>query len=259
MDENAKSHYGKKLSEFYQEDIDTYLFDDKMNERFHLIKNDEICASRLPVDLCGNQLLERVWEADLEACQLLIQGFQLKEAGCCVSEGEEGRTDEMDAADNHCSDTERGKESHFPKGTEQGAVPYPTAQTKCCELKEVVEDISFGTDDHLCEDFHLFSAELGEKCEAISEKLVQLEDQLQTSVCSLDDSFIHILFLHRLTIYLPASCKALVYFSMIWIEKRQSGKVLKEKMKKFYFGEFVMVACNDTQEELLERYLEIRN
>ncbi|XP_024065179.3 LOW QUALITY PROTEIN: disrupted in schizophrenia 1 protein [Terrapene carolina triunguis] len=139
---------------------------------------------------CGNQLLERVWEADLEACQLLIQGFQLKEAGCCVSEGEEGRTDEMDAADDHCSDTERGKESHFPKGTEWGAVPCPLAQTKCRELKEVVEDISFGTDDHLYEDFHLFSAELGEKCDAISEKLVQLEDQLQASVCNLDDSFI---------------------------------------------------------------------
>uniref|UniRef100_A0A674K7V4 DISC1 scaffold protein n=1 Tax=Terrapene triunguis TaxID=2587831 RepID=A0A674K7V4_9SAUR len=119
---------------------------------------------------CGNQLLERVWEADLEACQLLIQGFQLKEAGCCVSEGEEGRTDEMDAADDHCSDTERGKESHFPKGTEWGAVPCPLAQTKCRELKE---------------DFHLFSAELGEKCDAISEKLVQLEDQLQASVYSL--------------------------------------------------------------------------
>uniref|UniRef100_A0A8C3SNN7 DISC1 scaffold protein n=1 Tax=Chelydra serpentina TaxID=8475 RepID=A0A8C3SNN7_CHESE len=102
---------------------------------------------------CGNQLLERVWEADLEACQLLIQGFQLKEAGCCVSEGEEGQTDEMDAAAaDDCSDTERGKESHFLKGTERGG------------------------------DFHLFSAELGEKCEAISEKLVQLEDQLQTAV-----------------------------------------------------------------------------
>ncbi|XP_073194172.1 disrupted in schizophrenia 1 protein isoform X1 [Lepidochelys kempii] len=124
---------------------------------------------------CGNQLLERVWEADLEACQLLIQGFQLKEAGCCVSEGEEGRTDEMDAATDHCLDTERGKESHFPKGTERGAVPCPIAQTKCCELKE---------------DFHVFSAELGEKCEAISEKLMQLEDQLQAAVCNLDDNFI---------------------------------------------------------------------
>ncbi|XP_058881406.1 disrupted in schizophrenia 1 protein isoform X1 [Acipenser ruthenus] len=36
---------------------------------------------------CGNQLLERVWEADLEACYLLVQGLHLKEAGCCMSEG----------------------------------------------------------------------------------------------------------------------------------------------------------------------------
>ncbi|XP_075780856.1 disrupted in schizophrenia 1 protein isoform X2 [Pelodiscus sinensis] len=137
---------------------------------------------------CGNQLLERVWEADLEACQLLIQEFQLKEAVCCVSEGEECQTDEMDATADDCSDTERGKESHFPKDTAWGTVPCPIAQTNSCELKEVVEDISFGEDDHLYEDFHLFSAELGEKCEAISEKLVQLEDQLQTAVCSLDEA-----------------------------------------------------------------------
>ncbi|XP_075780858.1 disrupted in schizophrenia 1 protein isoform X4 [Pelodiscus sinensis] len=139
---------------------------------------------------CGNQLLERVWEADLEACQLLIQEFQLKEAVCCVSEGEECQTDEMDATADDCSDTERGKESHFPKDTAWGTVPCPIAQTNSCELKEVVEDISFGEDDHLYEDFHLFSAELGEKCEAISEKLVQLEDQLQTAVCSLDEGFV---------------------------------------------------------------------
>nr|XP_025039885.1 disrupted in schizophrenia 1 protein-like [Pelodiscus sinensis] len=127
---------------------------------------------------CGHQLLERV----------LIQEFQLKEAVCCVSEGEECQTDEMDATADDCSDTERGKESHFPKDTAWGTVPCPIAQTNSCELKEVVEDISFGEDDHLYEDFHLFSAELGEKCEAISEKLVQLEDQLQTAVCSLDEA-----------------------------------------------------------------------
>ncbi|XP_074846276.1 disrupted in schizophrenia 1 protein [Carettochelys insculpta] len=139
---------------------------------------------------CGNQLLERVWEADLEACQLLIQGFQLKEAVCCASEGEDCQTDEMDATVDDRSDTERGKGSHFPKGTEWGTVPCPITQTKHCELKKVVEDVSFGEDDHLFEDFHLFSAELGEKCEAISEKLVQLEDQLQTAVCNLDESFV---------------------------------------------------------------------
>uniref|UniRef100_A0A8C5EZS9 DISC1 scaffold protein n=1 Tax=Gopherus evgoodei TaxID=1825980 RepID=A0A8C5EZS9_9SAUR len=129
--ERIKEDYNRLKQELVQGES---AFETNMKE--DAVKFMEMLEDKL--HSCGNQLLERVWEADLEACQLLIQGFQLKEAGCCVSEGEEGRTNEMDAADNHCSDTERGKESHFPK-------------------------------------------ELGEKCEAISEKLVQLEDQLQTS------------------------------------------------------------------------------
>jgi len=39
----------------------------------------------------------------------------------------------------------------------------------------------------------MFSAELGEKCEAIREKLVHLEDQLQNSICRVDEGVIHIL------------------------------------------------------------------
>ncbi|KAM7173975.1 disrupted in schizophrenia 1 protein isoform 2-T2 [Macrochelys suwanniensis] len=166
--ERIKDDYNKLKQELEQGES---AFETNLKE--NAVKFMEMLEDKL--HSCGNQLLERVWEADLEACQLLIQGFQLKEAGCCVSEGEEGQTDEMDAAAADCSDTERGKESHFPKGTERGTVPCPIAQTKCRELKE---------------DFHLFSAELGEKCEAISEKLVQLEDQLQTAVCNLDDGFI---------------------------------------------------------------------
>uniref|UniRef100_A0A674K4V6 DISC1 scaffold protein n=1 Tax=Terrapene triunguis TaxID=2587831 RepID=A0A674K4V6_9SAUR len=89
---------------------------------------------------CGNQLLERVWEADLEACQLLIQGFQLKEAGSCLS----------------CSLSP-------PPPPPRASPPPPSC------VFFLKEDIS----------------ELGEKCDAISEKLVQLEDQLQASVYSL--------------------------------------------------------------------------
>ncbi|NXE47711.1 DISC1 protein, partial [Casuarius casuarius] len=132
---------------------------------------------------CGSQLLQRVWEADLEACQLLIRGFQLKETSCCVFEEEENQMDEMEMTADGPSDSERRKEGHFPKSTEWGTVPCP----KRSERKEVLEDISFGAEGHLSEEFFIFSAELGEKCEAISEKLVRLEDQLQTSVCKVDD------------------------------------------------------------------------
>ncbi|XP_072712445.1 disrupted in schizophrenia 1 protein isoform X3 [Ciconia boyciana] len=135
---------------------------------------------------CGSQLLQRVWEADLEACQLLIRGFQLKETSCCVFEEEENQMDEMEMTADGPSDSEKRKEGPFPKGTEWGTVPCP----KHSELKEVMEDISFGAEGHLSEEFFIFSAELGEKCEAISEKLVHLEDQLQTSACRVDEGVI---------------------------------------------------------------------
>ncbi|XP_064014599.1 disrupted in schizophrenia 1 protein isoform X2 [Pogoniulus pusillus] len=137
---------------------------------------------------CGSQLLQRVWEADLEACQLLIQGLQLKESSCCAFEEEENEMDEMEMTADGPSDSEKRKK-HFPKDREWDILPCP----KHSELKKVTEDILFGAEGHLSEEFFLFSAELGGKCEAISEKLVHLEDQLQTSACRVDEEVIHIL------------------------------------------------------------------
>ncbi|XP_065536344.1 disrupted in schizophrenia 1 protein isoform X2 [Lathamus discolor] len=139
---------------------------------------------------CGSQLLQRVWEADLEACQLLIRGFQLKETSCCGFEQEENQMDEMEMTADGPSDSEKRKEGHLPKGIEWGSVPCP----KHRELEEVTEDISFGAEGLLSEEFFIFSAELGEKCKAISEKLLHLEDQLQSSACRVDEGVIHILF-----------------------------------------------------------------
>ncbi|XP_015713373.1 disrupted in schizophrenia 1 protein isoform X3 [Coturnix japonica] len=120
---------------------------------------------------CGSQLLQRVWEADLEACQLLIRGFQLKETSCCGFEEEENQMDELEMAADGTSDSEKRKEDHFSKGTKWDSALCP----KRSKLKQ---------------EFFMFSAELGEKCEAISEKLVHLEDQLQSSVCRVDEGTI---------------------------------------------------------------------
>lgn len=79
-----------------------------------------------------------MWEADLEACQLLIRGFQLKETSCCVFEEEENQMDEMEMTADASPDTEKRKEGHFLKGTEWGAVSCP----KHRELKEVSEIFS---------------------------------------------------------------------------------------------------------------------
>lgn len=82
---------------------------------------------------CGSQLLQRVWEADLEACQLLIRGFQLKETSCCSSEEEENQMDKLEMAADGPSDSEKRKEDHFPKGTKWDSVPCP----KHSKLKQV--------------------------------------------------------------------------------------------------------------------------
>ncbi|KAF7253656.1 Disrupted in schizophrenia 1 protein, partial [Varanus komodoensis] len=77
----------------------------------------------------GSQLLERVWEVDLEACQLLIQGLQLKEGGC-VSD-EESQTDEVgDTADSSLS-SEQEQSKHVPiKGGKRTALQCPIIQSK---------------------------------------------------------------------------------------------------------------------------------
>ncbi|NXG45932.1 DISC1 protein, partial [Psilopogon haemacephalus] len=132
---------------------------------------------------CGSQLLQRVWEADLEACQLLIQGLQLKETSChAFEEEEENEMDEMEMTADCPSDSQKRKD-HLAEDTEWDILPCP----KHSELKKVMEDISFGAEGHLSEEFFIFSAELGGKCEAISEKLMHLEDQLQTSACRVDE------------------------------------------------------------------------
>ncbi|CAM2112015.1 unnamed protein product [Caretta caretta] len=69
IDENVKSHYSKKLSEFYQEDIDINLFEDEVKHLIHFIENDEVCASRSPVDLY------RLLESNLEVFSQFYLAF----------------------------------------------------------------------------------------------------------------------------------------------------------------------------------------
>ncbi|XP_041108797.1 disrupted in schizophrenia 1 protein-like isoform X2 [Polyodon spathula] len=134
---------------------------------------------------CGNQLLERVWEADLEACYLLVQGLHLKEAGCCMSQGVESRADDTEPMDDPCSVTETKKECDFPKaGVWEAVECFDQNHT---ELTEKPEGFLFGKEDNQPEYACCGPAHVTEQCESISEKLLSLEDQLQTAVLHRDE------------------------------------------------------------------------
>ncbi|XP_060609802.2 disrupted in schizophrenia 1 protein isoform X1 [Anolis sagrei] len=146
------------------------------------VKYMEILEAKL--QSCGSQLLERVWEVDIEACQLLIQGFQLKESGGCVSEGEENQTDEVEDAAVASLSTKQEQSKHFPvKDSKQSALQCHVIQNKHRRRHWELE-----------EDCHMLSTEVKEKCEKISERLKHLEDQLQRTICSCDEGLVDILF-----------------------------------------------------------------
>uniref|UniRef100_A0A8D2LSD2 DISC1 scaffold protein n=2 Tax=Varanus komodoensis TaxID=61221 RepID=A0A8D2LSD2_VARKO len=154
-------------------------FENKLKK--NTLKYMEVLEEKLQSS--GSQLLERVWEVDLEACQLLIQGLQLKEGGC-VSD-EESQTDEVgDTADSSLS-SEQEQSKHVPiKGGKRTALQCPIIQSK-----------HQSTHWEPKEEFHILSTELKEKCETIREKLMHLEDQLHIAICSSDESLVHILFI----------------------------------------------------------------
>ncbi|XP_072503590.1 disrupted in schizophrenia 1 protein isoform X2 [Notamacropus eugenii] len=138
------------------------------------ILEDKLHSSR-------SQLLERVWEADLEACQLLIRGFQLQEVSSCVSEEEEIQIDNFEMA----TPAPAPATSIFPRPTsEDGLKPF-------CQLAEewqaTLSPTIQGGGYEQKEESYIISLELREKCEAISEKLLHLEDQLHAAIYSHDE------------------------------------------------------------------------
>ncbi|XP_054104100.1 disrupted in schizophrenia 1 protein isoform X7 [Callithrix jacchus] len=136
---------------------------------------DKLCSCKCP-------LLGKVWEADLEACRLLIQRLQLHEAKGSLSVEDEGQMDDLVGA--VCS----------------AAPPIPPRLHSEDERKTPLQALEEWK-GHLNPSLHwaggeqkeesyILSAELGEKCEDIGKKLLYLEDQLHTAIHSHDEDLI---------------------------------------------------------------------
>ncbi|XP_014391421.1 PREDICTED: disrupted in schizophrenia 1 protein, partial [Myotis brandtii] len=124
---------------------------------------------------CPCPLLGRVWEADLEACRLLIQSLQPPEPRGSPSAEDEPPLGDVAGSGPGPHAAEDGSRTPLQASEEWKAPPAPSPHRAASEQRE---------------DPHALSAELGEKCEAIGKKLLCLEDQLHTAMHSLDEVLI---------------------------------------------------------------------
>uniref|UniRef100_A0A3Q2GU08 DISC1 scaffold protein n=1 Tax=Equus caballus TaxID=9796 RepID=A0A3Q2GU08_HORSE len=136
---------------------------------------------------CKCPLLGKVWEADLEACRLLIQSLQLREARGSLSAEDERQMDDSGGAT--CA-TVPAIPSR-PHSEDERKTPLQAFE----EWKAYLTPSPHCAGSEQKEEPYIFSAELGEKCEAIGKKLLYLEDQLHTAIQSHDEELIHILFI----------------------------------------------------------------
>nr|XP_048306147.1 disrupted in schizophrenia 1 protein isoform X2 [Myodes glareolus] len=141
------------------------------------VKRMEVLEGRLRS--CRCPLLARVWEADLEACQLLVQSLWLQEAGSGPHADAEKQVDSTGEA------TWTASLAVHPR-------PHP-------EEEKTPSQVSRGQNTHSAplphgaggqqkEESHIISAEVGEKCEAIGVRLLHLEDQLHRVIHSPDEA-----------------------------------------------------------------------
>ncbi|XP_041605303.1 disrupted in schizophrenia 1 protein isoform X2 [Vulpes lagopus] len=152
----------------------------EMNVKENTMKYMEVLEDKLRS--CKCPLLGKVWEADLEACQLLIQGLQLQEARGILSAEDERQTDDLGGA--ACTTTPAISprlHSEVEKKT-----PLQAFEDWKVQLSPALYFAGSEQKEESC----ILSAELGEKCEAIDKKLLYLEDQLHTAIHSHDEDLI---------------------------------------------------------------------
>nr|AAN77091.1 disrupted-in-schizophrenia 1 [Mus musculus] len=149
----------------------------KTRMKANTVKCMEVLEGQL--SSCRCPLLGRVWKADLETCQLLMQSLQLQEAGSSP----------------HAEDEEQVHSTGEAAQTAALAVPRtPHPEEEKSPLQVLQEwDTHSALSPHCAagpwkEDSHIVSAEVGEKCEAIGVRLLHLEDQLLGAMYSHDEA-----------------------------------------------------------------------
>ncbi|XP_048059899.1 disrupted in schizophrenia 1 protein isoform X4 [Megalobrama amblycephala] len=139
------------------------------------LKYIELLEDRL--HSCGCPALEHIWEADLEACHLLLKGLDQRNPS--VSE-----TEDLLSIPGSSSDVLpfTKEEADCAMLTALGGRWCPEADLQHSEFTKKLEEFLFCLEDASPEDLCGETAELTERCELISNRLHYLEDHLQTAI-----------------------------------------------------------------------------
>ncbi|KAM9847496.1 disrupted in schizophrenia 1 protein [Aulostomus maculatus] len=143
---------------------------------------------------CGCPGLERIWEADLEACHLFLRGLQLRTPSCSGAD-----TEDLPAAAAYRSTQLCAKdEEDCAMLTALGGRWCPEANLQNSEFTKKLEEFLFCMEDNHPEDVcsEAEAADLTERCQLISDRLLTLEDDLQMAILNRDQALTDILSLH---------------------------------------------------------------
>ncbi|CAM4728021.1 unnamed protein product [Leuciscus chuanchicus] len=152
--------------------------------RGNTLKYIELLEDRL--HSCGCPVLEHIWEADLEACHLLLKGLDQPS----VSEAEDLPSTPGPGPDVLLITEE---EADCAMLTALGGRWCPEADLQHSEFTKKLEEFLFCLEDESPEDLCGETSELTERCELISNRLHYLEDQLQSAIDNHDKDHTHIL------------------------------------------------------------------
>ncbi|KAM6997542.1 disrupted in schizophrenia 1 protein [Tautogolabrus adspersus] len=140
---------------------------------------------------CGCPGLERIWEADLEACHLFLRGLQLRTPSCSGADMED--LPSAAACPLTTQSTKEEEEEDCAMLTALGGRWCPEANLQNSEFTKKLEEFLFCMEENQPEDVcgESEAADLTERCELISDRLLTLEDELQTAILNRDQALTH--------------------------------------------------------------------
>ncbi|XP_055018935.1 disrupted in schizophrenia 1 protein [Boleophthalmus pectinirostris] len=129
--------------------------------------------------------LERIWEADLEACHLFLRGLQLRTPSIS---GSDPLPSDLSTPTPPSTKEDEEEEEDCAMLTALGGRWCPEANLQNSEFTKKLEEFLFCVEDNAPEDgcSEAGGADLTEQCELISDRLMTLEEELQMAIHNRD-------------------------------------------------------------------------